>query len=318
MEGKELKIKDGIIGLIVGDSLGVPVEFTDRSQLDANPVRNMREYGIHWQPKGTWSDDSSLTLCLIDALLDGYSIERLAEKFVKWHRDGYLTPYGEVFDVGITTSGAITKLRVGCAKPWESGMNDEYSNGNGSLMRILPLAYVLCDKSIRERRGMIEEVSSITHRHRRSVLACEIYIEFVINLLSGMGKLRAYEKTRSDIMAEYSLDKELEHYNRVIMEDISVYDRREIQSSGYVVSTLEASLWCFMNRDNYKDAVLEAVNLGDDTDTVASIAGGMAGIYYGIKSIPSEWVEQIAKIEEIKSMLDRFEASVGRIKNSVR
>ena len=153
---------------------------------------------------------------------------------------GYLTPYGEVFDVGIATGGAITKLRVGSAKTHGNpGMNDEYSNGNGSLMRILPLAYVLCDKSVSERRGLIEEVSSITHRHRRSVLACEIYIDFAINLLSGMDKLQAYEKNRSDILAEYSMDEELEHFNRVIGEDISIYERSEIDSSGYVVSTLE-------------------------------------------------------------------------------
>lgn len=172
----------GIFGFIVGDAIGVPVEFCTREERKNDPVKEMRAYGTYHQPYGTWSDDTSLTLCLLEGLTEGYSLEGLIEKFIKFYKKGYLTPYGEVFDIGNATRVAIEKMELG-EKPEKCGGYSENDNGNGSLMRILPLAFYLKDISPVNKLKIIKDVSSITHSHKRSILACIIYVEYSINLI---------------------------------------------------------------------------------------------------------------------------------------
>ena len=266
------KIKSGILGLIVGDALGVPVEMKKRVELDANPVTEMTGYGTWNQPPGTWSDDSSLTLCLIASLTNGYKLENIGEMFVKWYRSGLFTPHGKNFGTGKATTDAIEKLIQG-ADPYYLGSSDERSNGNGSLMRILPLAYFLKTREFKERAKIIAEVSAITHSHRRSILACEIYIDLAINLLNGIDKNTAYTLTKNTIKKCYSEDNELKTFCRILDDNIYEYKRDEISASPYVVHTLEAALWCFLKFDSYKEVVLNAVNLWQDADTTAAVAG---------------------------------------------
>ena len=152
---------DALLGLATGDALGVPVEFLPRKALDANPVTGMRAFGAHRQPAGTWSDDSSLTFCLAEMLCKGYDLNELARLFVAWKEDAYWTAHGEVFDIGIATSAAIYQLQQGVS-PVLAGGDTEESNGNGSLMRILPLLFYIKDKPIEERFRIIEAVSALT------------------------------------------------------------------------------------------------------------------------------------------------------------
>jgi ADP-ribosyl-[dinitrogen reductase] hydrolase len=184
-------IKDAIIGVAVGDALGVPVEFIARDKLLISPVTNMIGYGTHNQPPGTWSDDTSLTLCLAEMLCNGYSIKRLAGYFVNWREYGFYTAHGNVFDIGIATSASIQNIITG-TPPLLAGGNDEQSNGNGSLMRILPLLFFIKDKPIEERFRYTSEVSSVTHRHIRSIISCFIYLEFARYVLEGNDKKDAY------------------------------------------------------------------------------------------------------------------------------
>ncbi|MGB4437301.1 MAG: ADP-ribosylglycohydrolase family protein, partial [Acetomicrobium sp.] len=137
---KKDKVIGGLLGLCIGDALGVPVEFQSREKLKRNPVKDMMGYGTHNQPPGTWSDDSSLAFCLAESLCNGFDLQDIADKFVKWMYEGYWTPWGKAFDVGHTTQIAISRLKKG-VDPLESGPTDERSNGNGSLMRILPLIF---------------------------------------------------------------------------------------------------------------------------------------------------------------------------------
>lgn len=315
MEGNEMNnkiidsIKGGLWGGIVGDALGVPVEFQDRKELEKNPVIYMRAYGTHNQPKGTWSDDTSMTLCLVDNLIKGYDLNEIAYNFVKWYRHGFMTPYGMAFDIGNTTRKAIYNIEAG-VKVTEAGGGSKYDNGNGSLMRILPLVFYLKDeKDLDKKFKIIHDVSAITHRHNISKIACSIYIEFAINLINGYSKEEAYEKMKSVILNYYKDNQYLEDLKsleRVLKGNIRDKKLCNINSSGYVVHTLEASLWCFFNNDNYKDTVLQAVNLGDDTDTTASVVGGLAGIHYGFNDICESWINDIAKGEMIKKLIYEF------------
>lgn len=303
-------VLSGLMGVCVGDALGLPVEFSSRSDRLENPVTTMSGWGTYNQPPGTWSDDSSLTFCLADSLCQGFDLNAIARSFCRWFRERYWTPHWEVFDIGNTTLQAIWNLQHG-APPSQSGATSERSNGNGSLMRILPMAFLYKNLEFRELIERTHQVSAITHAHPRSLIACGIYISIAINLLQGKDLKSAYQQGLEKILPFYQsapYGNELAHFQRVINGEIDRLSIEQINSSGYVVDTLEASLWCLLNTDNYADAVLKAVNLGQDTDTTAAVTGGLAGIYYGFETIPQAWVEQIARKDDIIQLANRLDA----------
>ena len=181
------KVYDGIIGLAIGDALGVPVEFKSRQEIAENPVVSMREYGTHNQPIGTWSDDTSLTLALIDSIIEKNKIDYvdIMDRFSNWLMYNDYTARGEVFDVGNATSRAIMNYGRGI-DPLECGGISEYENGNGSLMRILPIAYYLQkqkDNTMESKMEIVHNVSALTHRHPISLIACGIYVNVALRLL---------------------------------------------------------------------------------------------------------------------------------------
>ena len=307
----ENTIKSGIFGVCVGDALGVPVEFKSRENLKMFPVENMREFGSWNQPKGTWSDDSSLTLCIAEELTKGYDLEKIGQSFVKWVKYGHWTAHGRLFDIGGTTRHSVARLIKGESAKFSGNIFEE-DNGNGSLMRTLPLAFYLKDEeNIEKLYQTVKEVSSITHGHFRSVFACFIYVIFAIELIKGKDKKQAYHHTQELVLqfAEIQIfnPKEIQLFDRVLKNDISEYHEDSISSGGYVLHSLEASLWCFLNSENYAEAVLKAVNLGEDTDTTGAITGGIAGIYYGFESIPKEWIDVLARKEDIEELCEKLE-----------
>jgi ADP-ribosylglycohydrolase len=312
------KVLDVLIGLSVGDALGVPVEFKQRDELKADPVVGMRGYGTHNQPAGTWSDDSSLAFCLAESLCKGYDLNDVARNFVKWYHDGYWTPHGKVFDIGIATSKSLHQLASGVS-PLVSGGVREQDNGNGSLMRILPLVFYIKDQPIAERFRIISEVSAITHAHIRSIVACFIYCEYALQLLGDQDKYEAFkqmQQTVNQFFKEFDVcpEEELYRFHRLLenpigdyqIQSIYEYSEDEIRGSGYVLHTLEASIWCLLKTDSYSEAVLKAVNLGEDTDTTGCVTGGIAGIYYGMTAIPDDWVSVIARREEILALANKL------------
>jgi ADP-ribosylglycohydrolase len=299
-----------LFGIAIGDALGVPVEFMSRKHLQVNPVIGMRAYGTHHQPAGTWSDDTAMSMLLVEQLIEGYDVQKLANRFCHWYQYNQWTPHGEIFDMGVATRNAMDKLAKGVPAS-SSGECDDYSNGNGSLMRILPLAIYLQNKPIDERFRVVKEVSSITHAHIRSIIGCFFAVEFVINLLKEKDKCDAYAEAQNIVRDYLHLinikTSEIELYNRILFDDISRIPQEDIYSSGYILHTLEASLWAFLTTDNFKDAVLKAVNLGDDADTIGSVTGGLAGLFYGFEQIPTEWVETLVKKEDIEELALNYE-----------
>lgn len=317
----DYKIKSGLFGVAVGDALGVPYEFLSRDQLKKSPAVDMIGYGTHSQPAGTWSDDSSLTFCLAETLVEEYELQKLANRFVNWKEHNYWTPYNEVFDIGIATSIAIHELHCGKDPVLAGGFSEE-SNGNGSLMRILPLLFYIKDMSIEQRFLHTKEVSSLTHRHIRSIMACFIYLEYALQLYNGKNKDDALKEMQEIVKSFFENahmpKSEIDRFHRILSIKVGNYDiqpieslsESEIFSSGYVLNTLEAAIWCILQTNNYKDAVLKAVNLGEDTDTTGAIAGGLAGIYYGFKNIPEKWIETIARKNDIEDLSQRLSSKL--------
>ncbi|WP_444626790.1 ADP-ribosylglycohydrolase family protein [Flavobacterium columnare] len=303
------KIHSALFGVAIGDALGVPVEFKDRDELKRFPVTGMREYGSHGQPAGTWSDDSSLLFCLADSLCDGYDTNQIGQYFVHWRNGQMWTPHGRVFDIGIATSTAIYRISQGIDPILCGGFNIE-DNGNGSLMRILPLVFYIKDKSIGEIHQITKEVSSITHAHFRSVFACFVYIVYAIEILKENNKEDAYDKMRV-IVNQFLSSKDFNQteiglFDRILKNDIHTLKESEIASSGYVLHSLEASIWCVLTSSSYAETVLKAVNLAGDTDTTAAIAGGLAGLIYGYEAIPKAWLEVLARKNDIEKLCNRM------------
>ena len=299
------------LGIAVSDALGVPVEFKPRSYLKDNPVTDMQEYGSHDQPKGTWSDDTSLTLCLAESIVEGFDLNLLAQKFIAWKNDNYLTARGWVFDIGIGTKIAIERLENGVL-PELAGGFEEMDNGNGSLMRILPLIIYTKDLEINDRYLWTKKVSSVTHAHVRSVLACFYYLEFAKKMIDGQDKGLAFIQLQTEAALFFESLKisplEIQKFGRLLYNDISKEKEENISSSGYVMDTLEASIWCILTTNSYKDAVIKAVNLGDDTDTTAAVTGGLAALIYGLENIPVDWLNVLARKEDIIELASKYRA----------
>lgn len=305
---------DGIMGVIVGDALGCPVQFMSRKEIEKNPVVEMNGYGTYNMPPGTWTDDGSMTLATLDSIkkVNKINLIDIMKNFVNWYEYGAYTQYGEAFDIGNTCSIAIEKY-IHDKNINTCGETGVRSNGNGSLMRIMPAClyaienHLDIDKSIQ----IVHDVSGLTHNHLRSKIACGLYYFCVYEILKNSGNL--CDIIQNGIYNGLSYYRK-NPYNRV---DLSYYSRlydihdfsktkiEEIYSGGYVVHTLEAAIWSLINTNSFKECLLKAVNLGDDTDTVAAIVGGLAGLYYGYNNIPEEWLEVIKKRQWIEKMCKR-------------
>ena len=305
--------RSGIMGVVVGDALGCPVQFKSREEVARQPVTGMRGYGTFNLPPGSWTDDSSMTLATLDSIRRNGAIDYrdIMDNFVKWLDDGAFTPYGYAYDIGRGTMNAIRKYKHD-HKPHRAGSYDERNNGNGSLMRIMPAVLYCLDRALPDGEAVdiVHRVGSLTHAHIRTNIACGLYYFMAAAILGGDGAL-------SDRLQK-GLDAGFAFYEAYLAdhENLTYYDRLRdvnrfaalapdrIRSGGYVVDTLEAAVWSLLNADSFEAALLKAVNLGEDTDTVGAIAGGLAGLYYGCDSIPESWLAALQMRDWIENMCD--------------
>ncbi len=290
-----------LLGAIVGDALGVPVEFSGREERSLDPVDGPRGHGTYDQPAGTWSDDSSLMLATADSLAQrGYDPADMMARFATWLKGKAYTPHGTVFDVGIATRQAIARFIHGSpATEW--GGRGEMDNGNGSLMRIAPLSLFVHRLAPEEVVRCSAEVSGLTHAHPRSQ-ACCAYFSLVLRGVLGGQALRAAMAEASALVAPFVSDGERGALARIL--DGSVLDApiERIRGSGYVVHCLEASLWCVAHASSYRAAVLTAINLGEDTDTTACVTGALAGALHGLAAVPEAWLKVLASREYVEDV----------------
>ncbi len=300
------RILGGLWGSLVGDALGVPVEFKTRDVVQANPVTGMREFGSHNQPAGTWSDDGSLILCTADSLVNHeFNLADMGDRFVRWMNDGLWAAHGDAFDVGFTTSTELLRIAKGLPCT-QAGKHSEDSNGNGSLMRILPICVRFAAEPIESFSSRLEKVSAITHGHARSTMACVFCGLMIRQLLLSSQPQAALDSARAEFTFWYGRSPELPRFRHILEDDLVSLPEGEIVSTGYVLHTLHASLWCLLTSENFRDCVLKAVNLGGDADTTGCVAGGLAGVAYGIKSIPPDWIRQLARKGEVNCLFDEF------------
>ncbi|MGK7929498.1 MAG: ADP-ribosylglycohydrolase family protein [Spirulina sp.] len=311
------KILSGLLGFCVGDALGVPVEFCSRSQLQKKPVTGMQGYGTHDRPPGTWSDESSLMFCVAEALsLEDITADALvdvtANLLSRWSDGEIWRPQGWHFEIGLATAKAIARLREGIS-PRLSGEMEEMSNGNGSLIRTLPLVFCYHLLPFPDLLDRVHLISRITHAHPRSQMACGFYVSIAMDLLQGYSPQEAYLRGIARVEPLYwhpPYGAQLFHFHKIIGGNLAELPRNEISSGGYVIHTLEAVLWCLLNGSSYCETVLEAVNLGESTNAIAALAGGLAGLYYGVKDIPADWIQQLVGFYDILALSEQLASKI--------
>ena len=302
-------IKDALYGFVIGDAMGVPLEFMSREKLNQHPVTKMIGDGSHNLPKGIWSDDTSMTLATMDSISTTHAIDcdDIANRFCDWINYGKYTATNLVFGVGKITRNALFRYWNQKKDATKCGGTSYLENGNGSLMRMLPIAFYCYNRHLNSKEiySIVKDVSSITHAHEISILGCYIYVCYIRLLLSGKNKLDSYQLLSQQNYTMFSSDS-LEQYQRILNSELLFLSVEEISSSGYVVSTLEAALWVILHTDSFAQAIIGSINLGNDADTVGAITGSMAGILYGYSSIPQKWIDSLEGKDSLNSYLSSF------------
>ena len=304
-------LRSGVLGLAAGDAFGMPYETGKRGTFDiyadtfdeATGTYKMKKYvegmPAYWfdgdLPAGTWTDDTAMTLATMHSIASLRKIDPddIMKRFVEWNDGGAFSATGKSIGQGRKTLAALDRYKSGTPAV-ECGGSAETDNGDGSLMRMLP--FVFLEDMMKSSGVTVAELSSLTHAHRISVRSCEIYVDFSRALLRTWSR---DEACRTLAGLEAPFDR---------LGRIASLGEDEISSGGYVVEALEASLWCFLATDSYVDCILKAVSLGGDTDTIAAIAGSLAGMYYGIDAIPGGWLDALGNRELIERIISDFGA----------
>jgi ADP-ribosyl-[dinitrogen reductase] hydrolase len=284
-----------LLGLAVGDAVGTTVEFQQRGSF--SPVTDMVGRGpFHLKP-GQWTDDTSMALCLATSLIskNGFDPVDQMDRYWDWYRNGYLSSTGQFFDIGNTIRQALERYKHG-GDPF-SGETDPYSAGNGSLMRLAPIA-MFYFPDLKKMINFAGESSRTTHGAPESIEACQLFAEMLFRALSGLSKEEILRNTAFKISSPKLSEISNGNY---FQKSIT-----RIRGTGYVVESLEAALWCFYQTGTFETAILQAANLGDDADTTAVVCGQIAGAYYGESGIPTKWLERLFMRNEITDLADKL------------
>jgi ADP-ribosyl-[dinitrogen reductase] hydrolase len=282
-----------LLGLACGDAVGTTVEFKPRNTFP--PVTDMVGGGPFNLQPGQWTDDTSMALCLAESLLQkrGFDAADQMGRYLNWWHWGYLSSTGACFDIGMTVRDALERYQSH-RDPF-AGSTDPQAAGNGSLMRLAPVVLFFYPD-----RNRIREFAALssrtTHGAAEAVECCQVLADVIGNALSGDSKTDVL-RVSSEQLTEA----------KVIALAQGAYQRKargEVSGTGYSVASLEAALWCFYHTDSFAEAVLAATNLGDDADTTAAIVGQLAGAFYGIQAIPSDWLQKLWMRQEIETMAD--------------
>ena len=302
------KLRDAIYGHLVADAVGTPYEFKSPMQIpsfeniDMIPPPGFKK---SWQgvPYGSWSDDGSQTLCLLEYYSESPNEwpSAWANKLLKWQK-GHLWVNGIPFDSGNQTAEALGRIAEG-VDPLDAAGNSELSNGNGSLMRALPTAFTFFDAPDAEFFTEVANISSITHNHIRSKLCCMFYCQIARELISGIQFQAAIFAAKEKL--EAILD-DVDHKEWDLVWD---YQRREPCGTGYVLDALWSAIYSLNMSDSYEECIRRCIELGNDTDTTACIAGGLAGIIYGYDGIPSHWIDLLKDKHVVEQILEKFNNS---------
>ncbi len=291
------RIAGCLIGLACGDAVGATLEFQDRGTFE--PISDMIGGGPFNLRPGEWTDDTSMALCLASSLIGhrGFNAHDQMLRYVQWYQTGYMSSTGRCFDIGGTVLGALRSFGLS-GEPY-SGPIDEFSAGNGSIMRLGPIPMFYSDWA--DAIYYSGESSRTTHGAKECIAACQLLGSMLHKAINGQPKEEILFGKHFPQGSDYKLPMKI---NAIANGDYTMKDRDSIRGSGYVVQSLEAALWCFYSTGSYKAAILEAANLGDDADTTGAICGQIAGAYYGRRGIPELWQKRLAKLFVIEGILD--------------
>lgn len=319
--------RDGLIGLAIGDALGVPLEFMKREDVKHANIKDMigKEDDVNidgmWSnfiPAGAWSDDTSMTIATMDTIIknDGaINYDNIMQGFISWWKDGKYISSDEPFGLGSTVSHALD-CYVGGIPSLECGGKNFRDNGNGAIMRIFPFSLytIALDMDEEETVDFINKASGITHGHDISKMSCFIYTEFLKCLIITKNPKIAYQYITSIDYGNYYSKIAIEAHSKLLMPNFLLYTDDDIpENNGYVVVTLESAIHCLISTDNFEDAILKSINLGYDTDTVGAVTGSLAGVLYGYNNIPDRWINKIKKKEELETIAENYENILNSI-----
>lgn len=280
-----------LMGLAAGDAVGTAVEFQPRGSFP--PVTGMTGGGVFRLKPGEWTDDTSMALCLAESLLEthGFNPADQMNRYLRWYLQGYLSSTGKCFDIGTTVRGALLRYQQ-TGNPY-SGATDAWSAGNGSIMRLAPIAMFYANHPATAIQ-MAADSSRTTHGTQEAVDACRFLAGLIIGALNGVGKEEILSDQFCPIQGLFEKEPLITSIAEIAHGSFKRKNQNEIIGNGYVVRSLEAVLWVFYNSNSFKEGCLLAANLGEDADTTAAIYGSLAGAYYGEEGIPPAWRERLA------------------------
>jgi ADP-ribosylglycohydrolase len=286
------RVKGSLLGLAICDALGAPVEFCAPGSFA--PVTGYTSGGVFGLPAGSWTDDTSLALCLADSLIscNGFDAVDQMKRYVRWWREGYLSINGHCFDIGNTTRSALSKFES-TEDPY-CGPTDVRTAGNGSLMRLAPIPLFYANRPI-EAIKYAALSSRTTHAALESMDACRYYASLIVGAINGVSKEKLLSNRYELVPGMWKREPLTPKIDEIASGSFKKLNPPEIMGSGYVVKSMEAALWAFYHSSTFKEGALLAVNLGDDADTTGAIYGQLAGAYYGENAIPKEWRTKLVK-----------------------
>ena len=287
------RFRGALLGLAAGDAVGTTVEFRPRGSFP--PVTDMLGGGPFGLAPGQWTDDTSMALCLATSLLErGFDLRDQMERYLRWAEHGSLSSTGSCFDIGGTVQAAL--LRFSQTGNPRAGATDPMSAGNGCIMRLAPVPmFFFPDIDAAEHHAA--ESSTTTHGAAECIDACRLLARILCRTLGGEAKEQVVLGDRESFRGEPKIAA-------IARGEYTRKREPDIRSTGYVVDSLEAALWCFVTTDGFEEAILRAANLGHDADTTAAICGQIAGAHYGASSIPLHWLDRLARRPEIEALAD--------------
>jgi ADP-ribosyl-[dinitrogen reductase] hydrolase len=300
-----------LLGLAVGDALGTTLEFKSPGSFE--PISDMVGGGPFGLSPGQWTDDTSMALCLAESLIecDRSDPADQMRRYVCWWREGYLSSTGVCFDIGNTCKSAIKEFdRTG--EPF-SGSTDPRSAGNGSIMRLAPVAMRWSTDPVMAVE-MAAESSRTTHGTQAAVDGCRLLAAYLVGALSGVSKEELLAPDGWIVEALPALETLSPKIAAIAAGSFQKKQPPEIQGTGYVVDSLEAALWALAGSESFEEGALRAVNLGDDADTTGAVFGQIGGAFYGVEGIPEGWLEKVAmwrRIEELAAGLSSASIATG-------
>lgn len=302
------QVVGGLVGNAIGDALGLPVEFKSREELKANPVFEMQSFGSHMTVQGTWSMNTSMIIALMESIRGCGRINQsdILHKMSRWLHLADYTVGAEVINSNPTIAMAVERFKKGYDLD-ECGDAFEFATDNGALVRILPIAFLCYNYNIqgKARYNLVKSVTRLTHATEKCILANMIFVNYACYLLEGYYPAVALQKIQKE---DYSFFSEacVDSFSRILKKNLTELPEEEIRSHSGVIETLEAAIWSLVTTRNFEQAVMTAVNLGHDTDTIGALTGGLAGLYYGMQCIPKRWLDKLKRLPELEAISEGF------------